>query len=83
MRYFNFRSEKNARCHYLHKIGNVLIAFCDSKIEGKIEMNKLKIVIRIKPNFEVFFSVIRRQKSKICRKYMKNNKTNKGILSSL
>ena len=27
-------------------------------------MNKLKIVIRIKPNFEVFFSVIRRKKVK-------------------
>ena len=49
--YFNFRSEENARCHYLHKNGNVLIAFCDSKIEGKIEMNKLKVGIRIKTNF--------------------------------
>lgn len=29
--YFNFRSEKNARCHYLHKIGNVLITFLKPK----------------------------------------------------
>ena len=81
--YFNFRSEKNARCHYLHKIGNVLITFLKPKNRRQIGINQLKIVIRIKPNFEVFFSVIRKQKSKICRKYIKNNKTNKGILSSL
>lgn len=29
--YFNFRSEENARCHYLHKIGNVLITFLKPK----------------------------------------------------
>ena len=62
--YFNFRSEKNARCHYLHKIGNVLIAFYDSKIGVKIGINQLKIVIRIKPNFEVFFQIMKKEKVK-------------------
>ena len=83
MRYLLFWCDKNTVQCQLHKNGNVLIAFCDSKIEGKIEMNKLKVGIRIKTNFQAFFSVIRRQKSKIQRKYIKNNKTNKGILSSL
>lgn len=49
--YFNFRSEKNARCHYLHKIGNVLITFLKPKNRRQIGINQLKIVIRIKPNF--------------------------------
>ena len=83
MRYLLFWCDKNTVQCQLHKNGNVLIAFYDSKIGVKIEINKLKIVVRIKPNFEVFFSVIRKRKSKICRKYIKNNKTNKGILSSL
>ena len=62
--YFNFRSEENARCHYLHKNGNVLIAFCDSKIEGKIEINKLKIVVRIKTFFSVIFQIMKKEKVK-------------------
>lgn len=46
-------------------------------------MNKLKVGIRIKTNFQEFYSGNEEIKSKIQRKYMKNNKTNKGILSSL
>ena len=63
--YFNFRSEENARCHYLHKNGNVLIAFYDSKIGVKIEINKLKIVVRIKTFFFGNFSDNEERKSKI------------------
>ena len=83
MRYLLFWCDKNTVQCQLHKNGNVLIAFCDSKIEGKIEMNKLKVGIRIKTNFQAFYSGNEEVKSKIQRKYMKNNKTNKGILSSL
>ena len=83
MRCLLFWCDKNTVQCYLHKIGNVLITFLKPKNKRSNWDKPAKIVIRIKPNFEVFFSVIRKRKSKICRKYIKNNKTNKGILSSL
>lgn len=83
MRYLLFWCDKNTVQCQLHKNGNVLIAFYDSKIGVKIEINKLKIVVRIKTLFQAFYSGNEEIKSKIQRKYMKNNKTNKGMLSSL
>lgn len=62
--YFNFRSEENARCHYLHKIGNVLITFLKPKNRRQIGINQLKIVVRIKTFFSVIFQIMKKEKVK-------------------
>ena len=43
---------------------NVLIAFYDSQIGVKIEINKLKIVVRIKTFFSVIFQIMKKEKVK-------------------